>query len=118
MLIRRKTVAGREWEFHAPLLAGGGTPAAVPLATGSPTANPPPRMNLTDEERGIVREFDALVKAQPVGLGDSVAALAARLGADKAAILFEKLTGISCGCPGRQAWLNKLWPYRGRNTEP
>jgi hypothetical protein len=43
----------------------------------------------------------------PLLAGDVVAAIAARLGADRAAKLLERISGKDCGCAKRQAWLNR-----------
>lgn len=42
----------------------------------------------------------------PTLFGNRVKAWAEKVGAVKAAELWEKWTGIPCGCPGRQALLN------------
>jgi hypothetical protein len=63
---------------------------------------------LDADECAIVAEIDK----SPEGLGDSLAALFAKIGADKAAKLFEKITGASCRCEQRRAWMNKWWPYK------
>jgi hypothetical protein len=49
--------------------------------------------------------------AAPLGLGDTVAALAKAVGADKAAALFHRVTGKDCGCEGRREKLNRMMPY-------
>ncbi len=59
----------------------------------------------------VERDITALVYKQPEGAGDSLKALLDKFGADRAAKLFEQLTGVSCGCESRRAWLNKFWPY-------
>ena len=46
---------------------------------------------------------------QPAGLGDFVETVAKLVGADKAAKLYERLSGRSCGCQARKAWLNRAW---------
>lgn len=72
----------------------------------------PRRKTFTDlldaDELAIVNEID---KA-PEGLGDTLKSLFAKIGADKAAKLFEKITGHSCNCEQRRKWLNRWWPYK------
>ncbi|HWE02452.1 MAG TPA: hypothetical protein VG326_08570 [Tepidisphaeraceae bacterium] len=55
------------------------------------------------------------IAAPPSGLGDVVASLAKRVGADRAAAVFHRLTGRDCGCRKRREKLNRLVPFR---TEP
>jgi hypothetical protein len=42
------------------------------------------------------------------GLGDEVEALAASVGLDRLATLYEQVTGRPCGCDKRKAILNRL----------
>lgn len=63
---------------------------------------------LDDDERAIYNE----IGKQPEGLGDTLKGLFEKIGADKAAALYTKLTGKACGCEGRRKWLNKWWPYK------
>lgn len=46
------------------------------------------------------------------GLGDKVHRAAVRVGADKIAGTFERLTGRDCGCGRRRAKLNRLSPNK------
>lgn len=64
------------------------------------------------DETAIVKAIDE----SPEGLGDTLKNLFEKIGADKAAKLYEKLTGKSCGCEKRRAWLNKFWPYKPTST--
>ncbi|MBC8106230.1 MAG: hypothetical protein H7Z14_06535 [Anaerolineae bacterium] len=66
-----------------------------------------------EDESEIVDAIDG----SPDGLGDSLASALEKIGADKAAKLFEKITGASCGCDQRRAWLNKFWPYTKSHKE-
>lgn len=61
----------------------------------------------TAEDAPVLREIDTAISR---GLGDDLTALFHRLGADKAAKIFEKVTGLNCGCRRRADWLNKWWP--------
>jgi len=45
------------------------------------------------------------------GLGDTVQKIAKKIGADKIAKTYEKVTGKSCGCSKRQDTLNRVFPY-------
>lgn len=45
------------------------------------------------------------------GLGDTIARLTHATGLDKLAHLYTRVTGKDCGCQGRQAALNKFFPY-------
>ena len=42
------------------------------------------------------------------GLGDTVQKIAKKVGADKIAKTYEKVTGKPCGCGNRQDTLNKI----------
>jgi hypothetical protein len=53
---------------------------------------------------------DQIMAAIDRGLGDEMEGLLHKIGADKAAALWERITGHSCGCDGRKALLNRLWP--------
>ena len=52
------------------------------------------------------------VKAPVGGLGDVVAAWAKRVGADRAAAIFHRMTGKDCGCEKRRERLNRLVPLK------
>ena len=41
-------------------------------------------------------------------LGDEVEEILHKMGADKAAKLYEEMTDQDCGCEGRKQWLNNL----------
>ena len=45
------------------------------------------------------------------GVGDTAARVFARFGADRAAHLLQRLTGVDCKCADRRAWLNCRYPY-------
>jgi hypothetical protein len=48
-------------------------------------------------------------------LGDRVAAGLQKIGADRVAQVYERVTGKPCGCAGRMDWLNQLdQKWRGR----
>jgi hypothetical protein len=47
------------------------------------------------------------------GLGDVVADWARKLGAERAAAVFHKLTGRDCGCKKRREQLNRIFPFIG-----
>jgi hypothetical protein len=53
----------------------------------------------------------------PVGLGDTVFNTTHKLGLDKLAELYTKLSGRPCNCASRQEALNKLVPYKGVTDE-
>jgi hypothetical protein len=44
----------------------------------------------------------------PRGLGDTVKNVLAAVGVDK----LVHAAWPDCGCSNRQAWLNKMWPYK------
>ncbi len=46
------------------------------------------------------------------GLGDTVARVLARFGADGMKRLYKAVTGQDCGCGDRQQKLNAMYPYR------
>lgn len=79
----------------------------APMVLAAPSK--PVAQLFTAEEAVAVAQIDAAISR---GLGDDVAAVAQRLGLDKAAALFEKITGISCGCSERRKWLNDFWPHK------
>ena len=45
------------------------------------------------------------------GIGDTLARQFGRLGADRLATLYKRLTGLDCGCADRQRDLNERFPY-------
>lgn len=45
------------------------------------------------------------------GVGDTIARLAAKMGAAWAAKEFEKISGVPCGCVDRRAHYNSKYPY-------
>ena len=45
------------------------------------------------------------------GVGDTLARILAGVGAARAAKVYERLVGRTCGCADRQEWLNRRWPY-------
>ena len=65
-------------------------------------------VSFSEDEAWLILEIDK----QPEGLGDSIASLIHKIGANRAEQFYEKLTGLECGCSARCAWLNKWWPYR------
>ncbi|HEX4795513.1 MAG TPA: hypothetical protein VH370_17105 [Humisphaera sp.] len=46
------------------------------------------------------------------GLGDTVARIANAIGANKAAKMYEHISGHDCGCGKRKSRLNELVPYK------
>lgn len=65
---------------------------------------------LDDDEREI---YQALGSKPTEELGDKLEKLFAKIGADRAAKLFEQITGRPCGCEGRKKKLN-AWSARLR----
>ena len=53
----------------------------------------------------------------PRGLGDVVANVAARVGANKIADAIQQITGRDCGCRRRQELLNRLVPFQSREND-
>ena len=49
---------------------------------------------------------------KPQGFGDTLAHGFKKIGVDKLADVFTRVTGKDCGCKGRQEKLNKLIPYK------
>jgi len=45
------------------------------------------------------------------GLGDTIEKIAKKVGADKVAKTYEKVTGKPCGCSQRRDNLNRAFPY-------
>jgi hypothetical protein len=45
------------------------------------------------------------------GVGDTLARLLKGVAAGKASKVLERITGKSCGCRNRQAWLNQRYNY-------
>ena len=45
------------------------------------------------------------------GVGDTLARLLNGVGAARAAAVYERLVGKTCGCKDRQQWMNEQWPY-------
>jgi hypothetical protein len=52
------------------------------------------------------------LRAGAAGLGDMVAEFTHATGLDQLAKQYERLTGNSCGCEERQAFLNELVPNK------
>lgn len=53
-------------------------------------------------------DLQSAITAPPELLGDKIAALAEKWGADKLAAAYERMTGLKCGCAGRRELLNRL----------
>lgn len=56
-----------------------------------------------------------VVKPPARGLGDTVAAVAKAVGADRVVEVFHRVTGKDCGCDGRRKLLNAMVPYGKRD---
>lgn len=67
-------------------------------------ADHPREEKLDADEVAIILEID---KQQPGGLGDTLKNLFEKIGVDKAAKLYEKITGSRCACEKRRKWLNE-----------
>jgi len=63
----------------------------------------------TDKATTIIDNFYG---RKSVGLGDTVAKVAHKIGIDKIADAYTNHTGRDCGCGKRQQILNKLVPYK------
>ena len=46
-----------------------------------------------------------------VGAGDTLERFLRAFAADRAAKLWERFAGKSCGCQDRKSWLNRTYPY-------
>jgi hypothetical protein len=77
-------------------------PREVTVEPAQVQPEPVPALPQSDEAQ--------LLSAIDRGLGDEVEALLHKIGADKAAQIWESITGRSCGCDNRKAWLNRHWP--------
>lgn len=53
-------------------------------------------------------DLQSAITAPPELLGDKIAVLAEKWGADKLAAAYERMTGLPCGCAGRRELLNRL----------
>lgn len=60
--------------------------------------------------RGDIPE-EALLRFGDRGLGDTIKRFTDATGITKIAKVYEKVTGKTCGCPGRQKKLNEWFPY-------
>lgn len=68
---------------------------------------PPSQVKRTCQApRKLTWRGQILVRMLP---GDGVAKLASWTGMAKIAAEWEAITGVPCGCPDRQAWLNRQW---------
>ena len=45
------------------------------------------------------------------GAGDTLARILGKVGADRAAKVWEQVTGTACGCSDRRGWLNGRYSY-------
>ena len=52
-----------------------------------------------------------MAKRKAKGLGDTIEAITEATGIKAAVELFNKATGLDCGCSERKETLNKLFPY-------
>lgn len=84
-------------------------------APATPKKGKRPEDHLQPDDVAIVHEVNA---APAEGLGDTVAAIAHRVGADRLAALFTRVTGIGCGCGWRKKLLNRLVPYAKQTDQP
>lgn len=53
-------------------------------------------------------DLQSTLTIAPDLLGDKIAAMAEKWGADKLAAAYERMTGLPCGCAGRRELLNRL----------
>lgn len=72
------------------------------------------RIEFSADEQELLKEIDAAA-SEDRGVGDTIHRYIEKIGGDKAAELFTKITGIECSCPQRREWLNRWWPYTRRS---
>lgn len=59
----------------------------------------------------LARAVAWLRRPEDIGVGDTVARLAAVAGGDTLADWYQRIVGADCGCRNRQAGLNHRYPY-------
>lgn len=67
------------------------------------------KKNTRDHSR-LINWIRWLRQPGEIGVGDTVERLLANVGGRKLKQKLEQL-GMNCGCPGRQSWLNRKFPY-------
>jgi hypothetical protein len=81
-------------------------PEPVSQIGGSgPVTMGPPKPRTQAQTRQVLAELKRVPEAR---WGDVVERWARAVGADRAAKLFEDVTGLPCGCEGRKKFLNKV----------
>jgi len=78
----------------------------------SATTKLQPKKNTSDNRR-LINWIAWMRRPGEIGVGDTLERLLANVGGRKIKQALERL-GKDCGCPGRQAWLNKRFPYDSR----